>query len=144
MNVRLSVHFGMLGLGGLHKLLMLIRMEGGSGVALNNCRRFFMVVNLYRRPGGLSEEGQLHSKSGEVVARWFHHFAGVLNVPSQFSQECVERMPSCEVRADLDDPPTEEEFENALSKMQLKKAGDSSRNVSIWWPSPPPGFAGFV
>ena len=61
-----------------------------------------------------------------MVARWFCHFAGTLNVPNQFAQECVSRMPFCEMRSDLDDSPVEE-FENALSKVKLRKAGGTSR-----------------
>ena len=57
-----------------------------------------------RTSGIRSEDGQLLSEPAEVVARWFRHFAGVLNVPSQFAQKCVDRMPSCEVHSDLDDP----------------------------------------
>ena len=77
--------------------------------------------------GVRSEDGQLLSEPAEVVARWFRHFAGVLNILSQFAQKYVDRMPSCEVRSDLDDPPVEEEFENALSKVKLRKAGGTSR-----------------
>ena len=80
-----------------------------------------------RTSGIRREDGQLLSEPAEVVARWFHHFAGVLNVPSQFAQECVDRMPSCEVCRDLDDTPVEEEFANALSKVKLRKAGGTSR-----------------
>jgi len=80
-----------------------------------------------RTSGVLSEDGQLLSEPVEVVARWFRHFGGVLDVPSQFSQECVDRMTSCEERTELDDPPTEEEFENALGKVKLRKASGTSR-----------------
>ena len=80
-----------------------------------------------RTCGIRSEDGQLLSEPAEVVARWFHHFAGVLNVPSQFAQECVDRMPSCKVHSDLDDPPVGEEFVNALSKVKLRKTGGTSR-----------------
>ena len=80
-----------------------------------------------RTSGIRSEDGQLLSEPAEVVVRWFCHFAGVLNVPSQFAQECVDRMPSCEVHSDLDDPPVEEEFAKALSKVKLRKAGGTSR-----------------
>ena len=57
-----------------------------------------------RTSGIRSEDGQLLLEPAEVAERWFHHLAGVLNVPSQFALECVDRMPSCEVRSDLDDP----------------------------------------
>ena len=63
------------------------------------------------------------------MARWFYHFLGVLNVTSQFSQECEDRMSSLEVRTDLDDPPGEEEFESTLGKVKMRKAGGTSRNV---------------
>ena len=82
-----------------------------------------------RTSGVLSEDGRQLSEPVEVVARWFRHFSGVLNVASQFSQECVDRMSLLEVRTDLDDPPGEEEFENALGKVKLKKAGGTSRIV---------------
>ena len=84
-------------------------------------------MTVLRTSGIRSEDGQLLSEPAEVVARWFRHFAGVLNVPSQFAQECVDRMPSCEVCSNLDDLPVEEEFENALSKVKVRKAGGTSR-----------------
>jgi len=45
-----------------------------------------------RTTGILSEDGWKLSEPVEVVAMWFSHFSGVLNVTSQFSQECVDRM----------------------------------------------------
>jgi len=68
----------------------------------------------------------------------------MLNVTNQFSKECIDRMPSCEVHTDFDDLPTEEGFKNALSRVQLKKAGGISRDVNFWGPGPSPGFVGFV
>ena len=47
-----------------------------------------------RTSGVLSEDGRTLSEPVEVVARWFCHFMGVLNVTSQFSQECEDRMSS--------------------------------------------------
>ena len=35
-----------------------------------------------RMPSVLSEDGKQLSEPAEVVARWFHHFSGVLNVTS--------------------------------------------------------------
>ena len=87
----------------LQRLPILIRMGGDIGVVLSSFRRFF-VVDSVRTSGVRREDGQLLSGPAEVVARWFRHFAGVLNVSSQFAQECVDSMPSCEVRSDLDDP----------------------------------------
>ena len=71
---------------------------------IKQLQEFFHGRQSVRTSGSRSEDGQLLSEPAEVVARWFRHFAGVLNVPSQFAQECVDRMPSCEVRSDLDDP----------------------------------------
>ena len=83
--------------------------------------------------GVSSEDGRKLSEPVEVVAKWFHHFSGVLNVTSQLSQECVDRMFSLEVRTDLDDPPGEEEFESALGRVKVRKAGGTSRIVPEIW-----------
>ena len=53
----------------------------------------------------------------------------MLNVTSQFSKECVVRISSLKILADLDDPSGEEEFESALGKVKLRKTGDTSRFV---------------
>ena len=54
---------------------------------------------------------------------------GVLDVTSQFSQGCVDRMSLLEVCTDLDDPSVEEEFESALGKVMMREAGGTSRIV---------------
>ena len=56
----------------------------------------------------------LTDQPAEMEDRWFCHLVGVLNATSQFFQEYVDGIPSCELRIDLDDPPTYKEF---LSKV---------------------------
>ena len=86
----------------------------------------FSWSTVVRTSGVLSEDGWKLSEPVEVVARWFCHFSEVLNVTSQFSQECVDRMSLLEVHTDLDYPPGEEEFESALDKVKMRKAGGTS------------------
>ena len=103
----------------------------GKGVlsCVKQLQEVFHGQQSMRSSSVLSEDGKQLSEPAQVVARWFRHFSGVLNVTSQFSQECVDHsMPSLEVHSDLDDPPVEE-FESALGKVKLRKAGGTSRIV---------------
>ena len=74
----------------------------------------------------LDENGLLLSDLDAVTARWCRHFTKVLHVVSVFSPVGIDRMPTLETRRDLDDPPTSDEFQRALSKLQPRKAGGDS------------------
>ena len=51
-----------------------------EGIALGNCKRYSIDHQPVRTSGVLCEEGQLLLEPAEVVARWFHHFYGVLSI----------------------------------------------------------------
>ena len=74
----------------------------------------------------LDEDGLLLSDPDAVTARWCRHFTRVLNAVSVFSPVCIDRMPTLEMSRDLDDPPSSDEFQRALRKLQPWKAGGDS------------------
>ena len=53
----------------------------------------------------MDECGRHLPEPAKVVATWFRHFSGVLNVTSQFCQEFIDRSPSLETRTNFDAPP---------------------------------------
>ena len=64
-----------------------------------------------------------------MTARWCRHFTKVLNqfnVVSIFSPIGIDGMPTLEVRRDLNDPPTSDEFQRVLSKLLPRKSGGDS------------------
>ena len=93
-------------------------------VCVKQFQEVFHSRQSVRTSSALNEDGKKLSNSAKVVARWCSMF-----LYSQFSQECVDRMSSLKVHADLDDPSGEEEFESALGKGKLRKTGDTSRIV---------------
>ena len=102
----------------------------GDGRNRWQCVKQLQMVFRGRQPVRTStvvdENGQLLSDSDAVIARWCRHFTKVLNVASNFSSVGIDRMPLREVRRDLDDFPTSEEFQRALGKLRLRKAGGES------------------
>ena len=70
----------------------------------------------------LDENGLQLSDPDAVTARWCRHFSKVLNVVSVFSPVGIDRMPTLERRY-LNDPPTSEKFQRAISKLQPRKVG---------------------
>ena len=63
----------------------------------------------------LMDDGQLTNGPEKVLDRWYQHFSRVLNVQSVYNAEVIEDMPQLEPKLHLDDPPTMEELETALS-----------------------------
>ena len=104
--------------------------DDGDGRGRWRCVRQLQMVSRGRQPtrtsAVLDENGLLLSDPDAVTARWCRHFTKVLNVVSVFSPVGIDRMPTLEMRRDLNDPPTSEEFQRALSKLRLRKAGGDS------------------
>ena len=77
-----------------------------------------------RRPTAiLKRDGELAANSEEIKQQWHDHFEEILNVPSDFSPEVIEEMPSLPPHLELDDPPTMEELIAALNALKRGKAG---------------------
>ena len=81
---------------------------------------------LSRSTAVLKEDGELTTSPEEVRSRWHRHFTQILNIPSEFCEHVIDDMASQPTRLDLDDPPTQEELESALSKLKKRKAGDKT------------------
>ena len=64
-----------------------------------------------------------------MLHRWHQHFSKLLNQQSQFNEDVIQQMPESAPCLDLDEPPTKEELEEALSKMKRGKAGGKSRII---------------
>ena len=76
------------------------------------------------RPSAVKKEDrELAQGPSDVMERWHQHFSNLLNRQSTFNNDVIQRMPMQSPCLDLDEPPTEEELENALSKMKKRKAG---------------------
>ena len=69
------------------------------------------------------EDGELTQGPTEVMQRWYQHFSKLLNQQITFKDEVIQRMLMQSPCLDLDEPPTEEELEDALFKMKKRKAG---------------------
>ena len=78
----------------------------------------------------LMDDGQLTNGPEEVLDHWYQHFSKVLNVQSVYNVEVIEDMPQLEPKLHLDDPPTMEELETALSRLKTRKAGGLSEILS--------------
>ena len=79
-----------------------------------------------RRPTAiLKRDGELAANSEEIRQQWhaYDHFEEILNVPSDFSPEVIEEMPSLPLRLELDGSPTMEELIAALNALKRGKAG---------------------
>ena len=73
------------------------------------------------RPSAVRKEsGELTRGPVEVLQRWHQHFSKLLN---EFVNEVIQQMPILSPCLDLDEPPSEDELEAALSKMRRGKAG---------------------
>ena len=76
------------------------------------------------RPSAVKkEDGELAQGPSDVMERWHQHFSNLLNKQSTFNNDVIQRMPMQSPCPDLDEPPTEEELENALLKMKKRKPG---------------------
>ena len=66
----------------------------------------------------LKENGELTASPEEVRTRWHNHFEKILNIPSEYKEEVIAEMDQLPTRTHLDDIPTEEEIETAMSKLK--------------------------
>ena len=84
-----------------------------------DCIRKLQRVHGGRRPvrptAVLKDDGQLTKGPEEVLDHWYQHFKKVLNVQSIYDDEVVAAIPALEPMVHLDDPPTMEELNTALS-----------------------------
>ena len=67
-------------------------------------------------------QGELLTDNEAINRRWSEHFNQLLNRPSAVDPAAIEEIeirPTC---LDLDEPPTEEEVEKAISELQCGKA----------------------
>ena len=74
----------------------------------------------------LKRDGSRTESPREVQERWHEHFQDILNIPSSYTQEVIEDMPSLHPRLELDTLPTMRELEEALGKLKTGKAGGKS------------------
>ena len=58
--------------------------------------------------------------------RWRRHFAGILNIRSQYNLEELRKVGQRPIRPQMDDLPTMEELEQAVGKLRSGKAGGGS------------------
>ena len=108
-----------------------VAMEGERAVKDGKtrweCIRRLQQAHTGRRPIRPSamrkENGELTQGPEEVLHRWHQHFSKLLNEHSEFVNEVIQRMASLPPCLDLDEPPSEEELEAAVSKMRRGKAG---------------------
>ena len=77
-----------------------------------------------RRPAALlKENGELTKSPDEVVSRWHRHFSSILNIPSEYDSDVIDRMARDPPHLEFDDPPTLDELLKALSCLKRGKAG---------------------
>lgn len=72
------------------------------------------------------EDGNVCCTPEEQQQRWMRHFTNILNIASEFTLEELEKVRQRPVRDDLNEPPTEEELENAIGKLKSGKAAEDS------------------
>ena len=76
-----------------------------------------------RQTALLKENGELTASPEEVTARWHGHFKRILNIPTEYKEEVIAEIQQLPIQSHLDEPPSEEEIETALSKLKNGKAG---------------------
>ena len=90
------------------------------------CIRKLQTLHRGRRPvqttSVLKENGELANDPDEINSRWHRHFTTILNVASQFSEETIASLEPRPTLWDLDEPPTEEEFQTAMDRLKTGKA----------------------
>ena len=64
----------------------------------------------------------LISDKEKILERWAEHFESVLNRPSNFNEEAIDRLPQVPVVGSLADPPTEAEDAKAIKRLSSGKA----------------------
>ena len=93
---------------------------------IRKLQRFYAGRRLVRPTAILNNDGQLTKGPEEVPEHWYQHFRKVLNVQSIYDEEVIAAMPVLEPMSHLDNPPSMEELEAALSRLKPKKAGGLS------------------
>jgi hypothetical protein len=90
------------------------------------CIRKLQTLHRGRRPARttsvLKENGELANDPDEISSRWHRHLTTILNVASQFSEETIASLEPRPTLWDLDEPPTEEEFQTAMDRLKTGKA----------------------
>ena len=72
------------------------------------------------------EEGHTCSTPQQQHGRWRRHFTNLLNIVSEVDVSEIEQARQRPTRAEMADPPTSEELENAISKLRNGKAAGQS------------------
>ena len=67
--------------------------------------------------------GKTTANPDEIRKQWHQHFSEILNVPREFNQEVIDKLPQHPSYLELDEPPTLDELLEALSKLKRGKAG---------------------
>ena len=69
-----------------------------------------------------AENGDICRSQAECNDRWVRHFQSVLNIQSEFVSSAIEAARQRPVRAELDNPPTEDEVTDAVQALKSRKA----------------------
>ena len=90
------------------------------------CVRKLQMIHRGRRPQRpsvlLKESGETTANPDEIRKQWQQHFNEILNIPSEYDQEVIDRLPQHTPHLELDEPPTLDELLEALSKLKIGKA----------------------
>ena len=90
------------------------------------CVRKLQMTHRGRRPQRpsvlLKESGETTANTDEIRKQWQQHFNEILNIPSEYDQEVIDRLPQHTPHLELDEPPTLDELLEALSKLKRGKA----------------------
>ena len=95
----------------------------------HNSKHFYQAVRTLYGPQPadtsplLSADGtELITDKPGILDRWAEHFESVLNRPSSFSIEAINRLPQTPTDTTLDNPPSATETEKATKQMSTGKA----------------------
>ena len=72
------------------------------------------------------EEGRACSTPQQQKERWRRHFSRILNIQSQFDEEEIKKTRQRPLRANLEEPPSEEELLIGIRKLKSGKAAGQS------------------
>ncbi len=97
------------------------KMGVRDGRAYGSCRRHTEGAP-HRSSVLLKGNGETTANPEEVKQLWYDHFSEILNIPSEYNQEEIDKLPQHTPHLELDEPPTLEELLKALSKMKRGKA----------------------
>ena len=99
-----------------------------------------MVPRAQKPPPLLSADGtSLLTDKEAILKRWAEHFDGVLNRPSSFNDEAINRLPQVECNPLLDEHPTVSETVKAIKLLSSGKApGSDAIPAEIYKAGGPP------